>query len=170
MILVGRIDRFNTFSEWLMSESIKPLEVDFGSNPPLFNNKKMLNYLGGISGTCFVSDNLLYAVQFSENGEVAFGVCNKIPKDLKELGMLKFSDNRIVTKSALKVLNKVFYVLIELLKSIKKDVYFSAANEGLSNIYRAMLRNKFFNIELNKIGYCDIIFEDNVFKIKVKHD
>ena len=164
-LLVGRIDSFLTFNDWLLTEAIKPLKVEYGSNPPLFNDSKIIKYLGDINGTCFISDGLLYTVQYSKYGEIAFGVNSKIPKDIAEFSRIKFSDNKIASKSALYVFNKVFYVLIEVLKEQKRDVFFSPANSTLDNIYSTMIRNRFFNDELNKIGYSNIFSENNIYKI-----
>lgn len=167
-ILVGRIDQFLTFNEWLLSESILPTKVEYGNNPPLFNNKKILNYIGDVSGSCFISDNLLYSIQFNADGEIAFGVSNKLPKDIKELAHVKFSDDRIITKSALSVFNKVFYVLVELLQKQKRNVFFRSANGKLEGIYNAMLKNKYFNDELNKLGYSNLYLDNGLYKLDYK--
>jgi len=164
-LLVGKIDEFLTFKEYFLSESIKPLKTEYGSNPSLFNNSRYVIYKGNIRGTCFIDNDLLYAVQYSDDGEIAFGVSSKIPKTEQELLKISFTDERITSKSALKVFNKIFYVLIDIIVLLdKKLIYFSSANESLFSLYSAMTKNKYFNAELNKIGYSDLYLEDGIFK------
>lgn len=163
--VVDNIPQILTFEEWLLSESVKPKETLYGNNVGFDNNK--ISKIGPFYETFFL-DTFLYHVAI-ENNIVGFGVSVDIPTTEEELDNLTFSDQRIVTKSALNVFNKVFFVILKLLEEAKlKEVNFVAANSDLKKIYDALLANRYFNEELNKIGYSNLIYEDNKYKSKFK--
>lgn len=171
-LLVGSAMSHITFEQYLLTEAIEPIHTEYGSNPPEFNNKHTVKLIGGnIWGTCFIFDNKLYMIQIDKNsGEIAFGVVNTIPRDTDEFNSMTFSDDKVLTRSALKVFNKIFYVLLEVLKHEDINLFFSAANKDLDNFYSKLVKNKFFNERLNTVGYDNMYLSNNKYILnKVKN-
>jgi hypothetical protein len=169
-LLVGNMGEFLTFNEFLMSEAIEPIKIQYGNNPPEFNNSELIKFSGGnIWGICFVYDTKLYAVQLHrETGEIAFDICLDIPTNTLEFNKSKFTDSKIATKSALKVFNYVFFVLLKLLETNKHNVFFNAANNELNTFYRILTTNKYFNIKLKEYNFSGMYLEDDKYKINYK--
>ena len=166
-LLLGTFGKPLTFEQWLLTEAVEPIRVDYGSNAPEFNDKVIQLMHKGIKSTCFIVIDSLYIVQLDIKGEIAFGV-GFIPKTNEELYSIPFSDKIVksVNTNGLNIFNKVFYVLLEMLKGNSSDVYFQSANEDLEHFYNKLLGNKFFNRRLNTIGYSDMFLEDGLYKIK----
>jgi hypothetical protein len=166
-LLVGTFGKPLTFEQWLLTEAIEPVLVEYGSNAPLFNNKEISLLPSDIKSTCFLVRNLLYMVQLDSHGEIAFGVSEIIPETNEELYTLNFSDKIVksIQSNGLNIFNKVFYVLLELLKNTKDSIFFQSANVDLEHFYTKLLGNKFFNKRLNDIGYSDMFLDEGKFKI-----
>ena len=169
-LLVGSYREFMTFEQWLLSEAVEPVKVEYGSNPPEFNDRVIARLPNNVNSTCFVYNDSLYAIQLNDLGEVAFGVNFYVPNSEEELRNITFSDKIVksVYSNGLKVFNQVFYVLLEMLSKDNRDVYFQSANEDLEHFYNKLLGNKFFNRRLNTIGYSDMFLEDGLYKINYK--
>lgn len=177
MIIIGKRTNqgFLTFNEWLLTESIKPKYTLFGTNTDKYDNNNILKiqYDGKTTyETYFIADNKLYTIQY--NGvntnlvSIGFGVSKDIPKTQEELDNVKLSHNKVVSISALDIFNKVFYIVTKTIFNLKKDIYFEAASDDLKNIYNKLIDNKYFNDELNKLGYSNLIKYKNKYISKYK--
>lgn len=164
-MLIGTFQNHMTFEEYTLSESIKPKQTNYGTNPPEFNNKQISKFSNDIISTCFASDNRLYFVQLSvDTGEIGFAKLSKIPKTFEELSTVVFDVEPTKNSFALGIFGEAFYVFLELIKVSDIDsVYFDSANPELGKVYGLTSKNKFFNKTLNQLGWSDLELKDDKF-------
>jgi hypothetical protein len=150
-----------TFEEYLLSESVEPISTDYGCNPRLFNNSKIIT-MGNLIVSFFLYNNILYFVQKNIfTGEIGFAKANNIPNTTKELEDLIFDVKPVKSSDGLGVFNRSFYVFIKLMAKYKtnKNLFFTPANTDLERLYKVLIRSKFFNNQLHKLGYSSLYFD-----------
>lgn len=135
------------FKEFILTEAIKPKETDFGTDG---KNRKFLSS-DKIVYTFFKDDKNSYLVAIDKvNGEVAFSS----KEGEISLNSSDYDVSRKDTHNATKVFNKVFYIILIMIKKYDLDlISFDAANPALGNVYSVMVKNKKFQEELEKVGY-----------------
>lgn len=135
------------FKEFILTEAIKPKETDFGTDG---KNRKFLSS-DKIVYTFFKDDKNSYLVAIDKvNGEVAFSS----KEGEISLNSSDYDVSRKDTHNATKVFNKVFYIILIMVKKYDLDlISFDAANPALGNVYSVMIKNKKFQEELEKVGY-----------------
>lgn len=147
---------FVSFRDYLLSESIKPKEIKFGTNYNNFNDGKIVN-INGIILTSFKFNERLYTVIIDNKNSVGFHWSEIPEKEIDYLDIItqNSSKNKILNStSALKAFSYVFYIILVILKKHnKKEVLFSAEHTNLAKVYDSMVENKFFLKELEKAGY-----------------
>lgn len=146
-----------TFSEFLVSESIKPKIVDYGTD---LNNKewKRLNYNSYI--TAFKSSGLIYIV-FYRNGYIGLFSGKVEPFDNLEY-IDSFEDlinvynmDRTNTSEGIIIFNKAFYVFVQIIKLYNpKQILFDGNDKDLGGMYEKIVQNKFFLNQIKELGYC----------------
>ena len=164
-MLIGTFKTHLTFGEYLLSEGISPLSTAYGDNPPLFNNRNITQLQRNLRGSFFTNDSLLYFVQHdTSTGEIGFAKVSEIPNTTEDLLNMSFDVKPVGSSDGLKVLNKSFYVFLEILKITKSNyIFFNPASVELNRIYKQLAKNKFFNRELNKHGFGDLTFANGVY-------
>lgn len=153
--MIGSLQKgIYSFSDYIqLHESIGPVETDYGVNM-IFNDKEVLESTDTSIHTFFIFDSKLYDVTIHPKGNIGFGVSEEIPTSLDKLYITKFSDDKINTAMPIGVFNRVIYVLLELLKTYKRNVYyFTPANNSLFRLYVILFNNKSFKDKINKLGY-----------------
>lgn len=147
---------FVSFRDYLLSESIKPKEIKFGTNFNRYDNGKIEN----INGTILISfkfNEKLYTVIMDSNNSVGFHWSELPVKELDYFDIIiQDSSKNVILNgaSALKTFSYIFYIIIYVLKKYnKKEVLFNAAHPALGRVYDNMVKNKFFLNELEKAGY-----------------
>lgn len=135
------------FKEFILTEAIKPKETDFGTDG---KNRKFLSS-DKIVYTFIKDDKNSYLVAIDKvNGEVAFSS----KEGEISLNSSDYDVSRKDTHNATKVFNKVFYIILIMIKKYDLDlISFDAANPALGNVYSVMVKNKKFQEELEKVGY-----------------
>lgn len=135
------------FKEFILTEAIKPKETEFGTDG---KNRKFLSS-DRIVYTFFKDDKNSYLVAIDkDNGEVAFSS----KEGEISLNSSDYDVSRKDTHNATKVFNKVFYIILIMIKKYDLDlISFDAANPALGNVYSVMVKNKKFQEELEKVGY-----------------
>jgi hypothetical protein len=135
------------FKEFILTEAINPKETDFGTDG---KNRKFLSS-DKIVYTFFKDDKNSYLVAIDKvNGEVAFSS----KEGEISLNSSDYDVSRKDTYNATKVFNKVFYIILIMIKKYDLDlISFDAANPALGNVYSVMVKNKKFQEELEKVGY-----------------
>jgi hypothetical protein len=151
-------NRIYSFSEFLLSESIKPKKTPYGLNFSDFNDSEI--HEGGFLATCFLhpeqEEGILVAIL--ETGECSFGtfLLQNFNADSSVLDFIEvLSDKKKSNGSpGLKIFNSVFYVLLEIIKKFDLNkIYFNASNKDLGNAYERMVKNEYFLQELEHIGF-----------------
>jgi hypothetical protein len=166
--------KFFSFKNFLLSESIKPKEVDFGIND-LLNDRKWITTHSNedsLQYTFLQINSVYYMVMIQSDGEVMFGASDQLDiyniYDIDYLGKV-FTDDRRYTKKTLTVFGNIIYVLLEGLKySSLHTIKFNAANAALSSAYNFMMKNKFLIDVLKENGwkYIGLIDDEYIFKNK----
>lgn len=162
-MIIGSLKSNSTFSDWLLSESVQPKEVSFGFNFPDFNDSE-IKESQGVLASCFIIDKRIYFVQLSkETNEIGFAT-GKVPKTYNEFSDMIFDAKPVKNSNGLEVFGKVFFVLLKLIKNSKvNNFYFTADSNELERIYKALTKNKFFNAELNKLGFSSLEYKNHKF-------
>lgn len=149
MFLTNDSGEILSFSSFCLSESISPNKTDFGTNDSMDDGKfKVIKDF--FIYAFFEHNGNYYTVYMNSNdGEVGFGVSKTY-----SLNPTDYSDDRVQTRNALRVLGKVLYVLFELVTQFSIDVIrFNAANPALGKVYDRMVSNKFVLSYIEKFGY-----------------
>ena len=113
---------FVSFRDYLLSESIKPKEIKFGTNFNRYDNGKIENINGTIL-TSFKFNEKLYTVIMDSNNSVGFHWSELPVKELDYFDIIiqDSSKNKILNgTSALKAFSYVFYVILVILKKYNK--------------------------------------------------
>jgi hypothetical protein len=158
-----------SFSEWILSESVKPKQIDYGLNFKECNNKEIKN-IQNMYLTAF-NFNAIHIVGLIDN-EVTFAPLEDYPNDIFSKDVLQMVEYMSDTKgnrnkSSLKVFNYVFYVLLEIIKTSKTEIfYFSSAHDKLSNLYSKIVQNKYFLGYLASEGFSFIEGTEGKFLFK----
>jgi hypothetical protein len=156
-----------TFSEYLLSESIRPKNISYGLNKDT-NDSKIYNK-GGITGTLFLHPKSEYGILVAiVNKEAVFGIYDKdLHSNFNDIIEVLSDRNERGTAPGLKICSHVFYVILELLKITKDtELFFDASNRDLGRVYDYLVKNKYFIEELDKIGFT--YKEDSKYKFKRK--
>lgn len=153
-----------TFEEYLLGESVEPVETKYGTNPPDFDNARFSKFGSNVQGTMFNYGDYSYFVQHNlETGEIGFGKTDKITSE-DELMSATFDTNSVGNSDGLGVFNRSFYVLVKLLESShKKDIFFSGASTKLDKMCSILAKSKFFNKIINDIGYSNLYVKDGLY-------
>lgn len=165
---------FMNFHDYILSESIEPVKIEFGTD---FKNEQW-HSSANILYTFFkrkdfsIDDLYAKANKFPNErpyviiidrhnpvADVGFATGDYTPKDIAKLKdhliMIDYFDFGLrKTSKALKVINNVFYVLIKGFKKFNlHEVSFKGANSDLIYTYDQMLKNKIFLKKLNSLGF-----------------
>lgn len=162
---------FISFSEYLLSESIKPKEIDFGTNYDSYNNKAIVQ-MNKLMLTSFKFNNKLYTVIIDKNNSVGFH-WSEIPENeisyYDIIGIDSSGDLVQRGTSAIKTFSYVFYIIIQMIKKFKIDeIKFDAAHKALGNVYDNIVKNKYFLEELEHQNLVFIKKENNEYLFKRK--
>jgi hypothetical protein len=137
-----------SFDEYLILESFRPIEVQYGTN------KETNNLEFGVQNesiyTLFKLNEVYYCVQYSvTTGRVGFGGSDKYSSDVGD-----YPDSPIRTKNAFRVFNHVFYILKLIIENYSVSEFkFTGARDGLIVVYSKLHHNKFFVNELRELGF-----------------
>lgn len=144
-----------SFSNYCLSESIKPRTTDWGTNIELNDRVVKHHPTLGAYYAFFNASDAYWVVFFAyadTKAEVGFATSNEF-----SLNLTSYTINRQLTSSALKVFNKVFFVIIEMLAKPElkeiNTIYFDAANPALGKVYDRLQQNKFFLSHLEDAGF-----------------
>lgn len=155
-----------SFKEYLLSESIAPIPVNFGTDKN-FTNEKWINVSVNNDTLyytiTFIKDKYseiydrYYCIHIQTNGVISFTVADsfniRLINDVDYI-LDNFSDNRHKTQRILNLFGKLVYIFLKGLEKIKVDkVYFSPANPSLGTAYESIVKNKFFTKRMNDLGY-----------------
>jgi hypothetical protein len=137
-----------SFSEFCLSESIKPSETSYGINYGM--NDGDIVQSASHYHTFFQFDGIFYLVTLlKRTGTIGFAVSKNhslYPSD--------YSDDRHQTRNALKVFGHVMYVAFELISFLNPPyVKFERANPALGAVYDRMVKNKFVLSYIDNAGY-----------------
>lgn len=150
-------NRIMSYSEYILSEAIKPKPINYGTD---FNNSKWKNVGLGFKLTHFKTNEYIYTYIFRD-GFVGFFASDldKEEEILSENSITNIFKNtklftRKDTSKFISVFNYFFYVTLEAIKKFNLDkIMFDGADKALGDLYSSMSRNKFFLKELEKIGF-----------------
>lgn len=139
---------FISLTDFCLSESVRPTQIEFGTNSDMNNNEYISDTRMLL--TFFKFDSAFFMVAFDKTDSmVAFGVSEK-----HSLNPYDYSDDRKKTSKALKVFGNVLFVLMEMLKHNKpKFIKFESANPALGSVYDRMVKNKFVSKYISDFGY-----------------
>lgn len=150
-------DKFIGLFDFLLSESIKPKVIDFGTNED-FNDSSFFR-VNGIIGTSKYA-NRIYNVTFHESdGLLGFYFTYVKDIDFNNFdyfdSILKDVQYELADPShAAKVFSLVFYITLQLIKQYKiKTLKFNAQHSKLDKFYNALMKNKLFVNEFIRLGY-----------------
>jgi len=154
-----------SFSEFCLSESIRPKPTQYGTDENASNGNIERKF--GIYYTFIKTEDAYWSVSIRLDGEVAFSRRDDYSPD-----PMDYSDDRRSTRSALQVFNHVFYVLLEMFDKIKVNtmtvITFEGANPALGKVYDRLVKNKWFLASMEEKGfeYSGITNGKHVFKTK----
>lgn len=137
-----------TFTDYIISESVRPKEITYGTNEETDNGEfgsRPNHYY-----TFFNKNEKYYMVVVDKKGNFGFGVNEKeFSDDIKD-----YDDSRKQTRNALTVFSHIVYVLLEFVNKSKiKHLKFSAADLALGNVYSRMIKNKQLMNDIEQSGY-----------------
>ncbi len=136
-----------SFTDYIISESIRPKEVSYGVNEETNDGefKKGKNFYY----TLFSKNEKYYMVAIDYKGNVGFGVNEEYSNNVED-----YDDSRKQTRNVLTVFSHVVYVIFEFAKLSKiKAIKFSAADPALGNVYNRMVKNKQLMSDIEQVGY-----------------
>ena len=150
-------NEFIKFSDFLLSESIKPKETLFGTNKE-FNNLKILNY-NGVKLSSFKTVDKVFTVIIDKDNEIGFHytLINNIDfENFNYIDAISENDSFLTlgTSNAAKTFGFVFYIVLQIAKEYNlPELIFSAEHDKLENIYVKMVNNKYFIEEFKSNSY-----------------
>lgn len=156
-----------SFSDYCLSESIKPKEINYGTNN-LFNNSEFIK-IGSLILTSFEFNDKVYTVINSEN-DIGFHALNK-----SEINYLNFNyieeiqkkSIELTASNAIKIFSFVFFIIKDMIKKYNLTIItFDGENVKLSKMYDNLIKNKFFIEEMKnlKFEYCEDSKNKHTFK------
>ena len=148
-------NKIMTFSEYILSEAIKPKQINYGID---FNNSDWKNVGMGFKLTYFKTSEYIYTYIFRE-GFVGFFASDLDREEeiLSENSITNIFKNRKLftrkdTSKFISVFNYFFYITLEAIEKFDTNkIMFDGADKALGNLYSSMSRNKFFLKELEKV-------------------
>lgn len=164
-------DRFICLFDYLLSESIKPAKIEYGTNKD-FNNEKFFR-VNNMVGTSFVYDNKLYSVILNEGNIVGFHFSYIKDIDFNDFNyfenVLRVLDYKLeVPAHAAKVFGLVFFILLEMVSKYNlKYIKFDAEHTKLDKFYDTLFSNKLFVKEFEERGY-EFVKEGKFFTFNIK--
>lgn len=129
-----------------LQEGITPSRTPFGTD--LEDNS--FNAIMGTIFTFFKNREYYYYVAFNQfTNEFAFGVSETFSKNIDD-----YSTNRKMTKNAMAVFSKVFYIFLQMEKEFNiSSVKFAANKSDLGEIYEKLSKNALFLKNMKKNGF-----------------
>jgi hypothetical protein len=149
---IKRFPKILSFTQFIMSESIEPVETLYGTD---YQNKNWIVH-GTFRVTFYKSDKYSYAV-IIDGFNIGFMVADNIVpiedlSDIENLGEL-FSFEKKKRSEALRTFNNFFYIILEGIKKFNlNNVHFNTDDADLGSVYNKIVKNPFFNRQLNKVG------------------
>ena len=146
-----------TFSEYLISESVKPKFTEFGTD---LKNEKWKKLNDNFFVTCFKIHKTLYMAVY-RLGYIGFYVARE-PEEFNNLKNITNYDDfvedyhfdRTSTHGAIIVFNNFFYVINKAILGFKPHVIrFDGNDKDLGGLYETMVKNRFFTKQVNELGY-----------------
>ncbi len=136
-----------SFKNYLLSESIKPKEIKYGINYPLYDNYIIKN-VNNVYLTSFLFDEKIYTVIIDNENSVGFHF-SEIPNKEKDyfdiISVDTSGKDARNNSSAIRVFSFVFFIILEFIEKYNlKMVKFDAAHKSLGIVYDKMVKNKFF--------------------------
>lgn len=140
------------FLDYILSESIKPVQTSFGLNEETNDHKygysddptpEIYTLFGdGTNGYYMVTVRI-------ENGEIMLEHCDKYSTQPSDYTM-----DRYKTHNALLVFGKTLYVALTMITKLKlKQFCFIESDPGLGSVYKRMSQNEFLARELHQLGF-----------------
>lgn len=150
-------DNFIGLFDYLLSESIKPIKIKYGTNQD-FDNGNFFR-VNNMIGTSFIYDKKLYSVILNDGNIVGFHFSYVKDINFEEFNyfenVLRVLDYKLeVPAHAAKVFGLVFYILLEMVSKYNlKYIKFDAEHKKLDKFYDTLFRNKLFVKEFESRGY-----------------
>lgn len=146
-----------TYSEYLLSEAIKPTVTEYGTD---FKNEKWKNVGEGFYITHFKTDEYIYTYMIRD-GFVGFFTSeledeNEILSKTNIRDIL--SDNNLFDKKSthktMLIFNHFFYLTLEAISYFNiNEIKFDGADKALGDMYSVLVKNKKFNGKLEELGF-----------------
>jgi hypothetical protein len=153
------------YSDYMLSESIKPREIDYGTD---FKNKEWKQLDENFHITFFKTNEFIYTYLYREGFVGFFSSELEDESKLQNITKIKelFDDkklfNRKDTSKFIHVFNYFFYLTLQAVHKFNPNkIYFDGADLALGNLYSMMVRNRFFNQQLNNNGF-EYIGNENI--------
>lgn len=161
-----------SLDSFLLSESIKPKVVEYGTNEK-FNNSKIFR-INNVIGTSFTYNSKIYTVTFDTN-ENEFGLYFVYLKDVDFNNFDYFNTildevDQVVNNpsNAAKIFGFVFHIMLEIIEKYNlKMIKFNGANNRLDKFYATLMQNKLFVDEFTKLGF-NFSMENGYFVFKAR--
>lgn len=165
-------DNFISVDSFLLSESIKPKMIEYGTNEK-FNNSKIFR-INSVIGTSFKYNDKIYTITFDTN-ENEFGFYFVLLKDVDFTNFDYFSTildevDQVVNNpsNAAKIFGFVFHIILEIIEKYNlKMIKFNGANNKLDKFYTKLTQNKLFIDEFTKLNF-EFSMENGYFVFKAK--
>lgn len=161
-LIITEDHKMMSLNDFLLSESIRPKEIKFGTNPETDNLK--FKTIDTFTGTFFTALQAWFAVVInSKNGDVMFGISEQFSDKFSA-----YTDEKIRSLNSSQVpriFSFVFFIVIQLLKKEEnqlKEIRFSGT-PVTGNLYKRLVRNKAFLEELENIGFSYRGFVDDYY-------
>lgn len=140
MFLEDSMGNLVSFSDFCLSESIRPKPTQYGTDRDMSDGN--IERKGNTHYTFMKAEDSYWRVVIFNN-EVGFGRSEKYSLDPSD-----YNTDRRDTRSALKIFNRVFYVLLEMFDKIRDNtmtvIKFDSAHPALGRVYDRMVKNKWF--------------------------
>ena len=165
-------DNFMSLDSFLLSESIKPKIIEYGTNEK-FNNSKIFR-INNVIGTSFKYNDKIYTITFDTN-ENEFGFYFVLLKDVDFTNFDYFNTildevDQVVNNpsNAAKIFGFVFHIILEIIEKYNlKMIKFNGANNKLDKFYTKLMQNKLFIDEFTKLNF-EFSMENGYFVFKAK--
>jgi len=154
-----------SFSEYCLSESIKPKVTEYGTDESTSNRR--IEHVSRVFYTFMQASDAYWCVLLKDDGEVGFGRSDEFSTDPRD-----YSDERTNTRSALQVYGKVLYVMLEIFDKKAPNtmtaIKFGSANPAAGKVYDRMVKNKWLLDELSERGleYIGVQNGEHIFRTK----
>ena len=151
---------FLSFTEFMLSESIRMKEIKYGTDPKTSNGK--IEKEGKMLWTVFEKKGTYFFMMYdTTTGVAGFGASDTWTGDM--MGDLdKFTNQRTMSFQAFTVFGHAFYVLMKMVDKANSSVIkFDGADNKLDGAYDRMVKNKPFMQDIEDKGW--------VYKGKIKN-